>query len=419
MIAKLRHFVRQLQTHSLMRNSFFLMLSTVVVGAVGFLFWVVVARSFSTQAVGLATTLLSVSSLISLFGLGGFDTVFIRFLARAKDKNKMINTGLLVSGVLSAILAIGFGLLTPIISPDIGFVQSNVWYLLLFVVVTMLTTWNTVTNALFIAHRKGQFVLITNIVFSAVKLCLPFMVAGDSPMLIFGIVGLAQAVYIVIALGIASRKLDFRPRLTLDRETIRDTYRYGTATYTANLLNLLPDSVLPILVLNTLGAHAAAYFYIAFTIANLLYTIIFSTAQATLAETSQDEVLGLHLRRGFTIVMGLLIPSIIGVIVLAPYVLDVFGHEYRVNATTLINILAISGIAIALYSVLGTYFKATHRLKAIVIMTAANSIAIIAFAAVLTKPYGLEGVGWAWLLGSLVAVLTGVGCMLFWRKERI
>lgn len=405
---RVRTLIHRFRTHSLMRNSFFLMLSSIVVAGVGFLFWVVVARSFSTEAVGLATTLLSASSLISLFGLGGFDTVFVRFLARASDKSKMINTGLLVSALLSAAIALAFALLTPLIAPDMSFVHSNLLYLLLFVMFTVFTTWNTTLNAVFIAHRKGQYVLIANIIFSAVKLGLPFMVTSNDPMLIFSIVGIAQAVYVCAGLWIAVRKLGYRPRLQMSRSVIRDTYRYGTATYASNLFNLLPDFVLPILVLNMLGAHSAAYFYIAFTIANFLYTAIFTTTQATLAEASHDEeAYAAHLRRGVSIVAALLVPGIIGVLLLAPYVLAIFGSDYRENAVALINILTVSSVAVALYSILGTYFKATHQLKAIMTMTGVNSAAIVILALVLTQPFGLAGVGWAWLLGSVASVITG------------
>lgn len=414
----MREKIAAFRTNSLVMNSSYLMLSMVIIAAAGFLFWVIVARSTPASVVGLATTMLSVSSLISLLGMGGFDTVFVRFLGKSKRPNEIINTGMVTTALLSGVLAVGFCLLTPVISPAIGFLSQSAVNILLFTVFTVFTTWNTVTNAVLIAHKRGGYVLGINIIFSAIKLVLPFILPVNDPMVIFSILGITQVINVALSVGAMMRLTGYRPRVHIDSAVLRDIYKFGTANYFANLFNLLPDSILPIIVLNQLGSQAAAYFFIAFTIANLLYTIIFSTAQATLAEASQDEDKGhVHLKRGITIVMALLIPSIIGVIVLSPFVLTIFGTDYLKNSVPLINIFAVSGLAIALYSIFGTYFKLTHNLKAIVTMTASNSIAIIVLAAFMTQPYGLVGVGWAWLLGSVFAVLVGMVFVFLQRRR--
>jgi O-antigen/teichoic acid export membrane protein len=324
-----------------------------------------------------------------------------------------------MTGVLSGIIALAFCLATPVISPAIGFLAHSPLYMLLFAVFTIFTTWNTVTNAVLIANKRGGYVLLINIVFSVIKLSLPFVMTADDPMVIFSILGITQVVNVALSVWAMMALTNYRPRLYVDIDVLKDIYKFGAANYFANLFNLLPDSLLPVIVLNQLGSKSAAYFYMAFTIANLLYTIVFSTAQATLAEASHDDDRYIyHLRRGIRIVMTLLVPSIIAVIVLAPYVLETFGRDYRENADTLINILAVSGIAIAFYSMFSTYFKLTHQLKAVVTMTASNSVAIIIFALILTKPYGLTGVGWAWLMGSFVAVFVGAVMLLIGRRRR-
>src|ERR1700739_1007839 len=69
-----------------------LILSASITAVLGFAFWLRVARTFNANSVGLATSLLAVSSLISLLGLAGYDSVFIRYLPKAKDKNSYLNT---------------------------------------------------------------------------------------------------------------------------------------------------------------------------------------------------------------------------------------------------------------------------------------------------------------------------------------
>ena len=82
------------------------MLSTFVLAATGFVFWVFVANAYDTATVGLATTLLSVSGLLSLLGLAGFDTTFVRYLPGSKNKNDYINSGFVVVTIFSSVLAI-------------------------------------------------------------------------------------------------------------------------------------------------------------------------------------------------------------------------------------------------------------------------------------------------------------------------
>jgi len=96
---------RSLKRNTLYMNALYLLLSTIVVAATGFVFWLVVTRSYDSGAVGLATTLLSVSSLLSLLGLAGFDVTFVRFLPKAANKNAYINSGFIVVAVASGGLA--------------------------------------------------------------------------------------------------------------------------------------------------------------------------------------------------------------------------------------------------------------------------------------------------------------------------
>src|SRR5664279_2702355 len=89
-------WLRRLHKSTFLINALYLMLSTFVVAAMGFLFWVFVAHAYDAATVGLATTLLSISGLLSLLGLAGFDSTFVRFLPGTKNKNEYINSGFIV-----------------------------------------------------------------------------------------------------------------------------------------------------------------------------------------------------------------------------------------------------------------------------------------------------------------------------------
>lgn len=417
-LTKLINFFRQeAKTSILLKNSLNLMLASGLTAAFGFLFWVIIARSFASDVVGLATTLLSVGTLLSLLGLAGFDSLFLRFLAKSKKPNEMINNGLLITGLVSAMIAGVFCLLLPILSPKLQTLLQGGWYVLIFIISTVFMSWNILTNTILIAYRRTHFVLIIDIIFSIIKLSLPFMLSSGGPMTIFIIVAIAQIINVILSLGVIMKYFNYTPSFKLSISSLRENLHFGLTTYAAQILNLLPASVLPIIVINNLGASAAAHFYIAFAIANLLYTIAYTTNQALLAEAANDEKrFTQHAAKGLKIVSGLLTPAIILTIIFCPIVLSVFGKNYSDEAVGLLRVMSIGGFAVMFYSFLAFIFKQRKNLKAMLFMTATNAISIITLSVFFVKIFGLTGVGWAWLIGTVIATAIGSIGLLLSRK---
>ena len=410
MLEKVRSIVHRAKTDVLLTNSVSMMLATGLAAAFGFVFWIIVARSFRSNEVGLATTLLSMSGLVSLLGLAGFDAVFLRFLSKSKKRNEQINSGLIISGLASTLIAGLFCILIPILSPKLQFVDQHPWSVVCFIAVSVLMAWNTLTNAALIAYRRTSFVLAINIIFSVLKICLPFLVRSGGPMAIVAIVGISQLVNVLLSLIVLMKYFDYKPALKINLRVVGYSLRFSMVTYASNVMNLLPDSALPIIVINELGANAAAYFYIAFSIANLIYTISFSTSQVLQAEVAGDEArFALHARKGVVIVSSLLVPAIVLLIIFCPVVLSLFGQNYQEGAVGILRILTFSGVAVMLYSLLNVIFRQTKNFKAIVITTLSNSVITVFLAWALVKPWGLDGVGWAWCIGNVAAIF--VGCM--------
>jgi O-antigen/teichoic acid export membrane protein len=396
----------------LVRNTAHLFLATGVTALFGFVFWIVVARTFSRESVGLATTLLSMSGLISLLGLAGFDTVFVGLLAKSEDRSGLINTGLCVSAVATAVVAGLFCALVPVIAPRADIVDQSASFVVIFVVVSVLTTWNVLTNAILIAHRRAEYVLGINIIFSAVKMVCPVVDRGGGPLTLFVFMGLAQTVNVVLSVAVLMRTFDYTPRLRVRMRILRSTVRYAATMYLASLLDLLPDSALPLIVLDKLGAVAAAYFYICFTIASVLYQLVFTTAQSLLAEmAAAPSELAAHLRRGTILAGALIVPAAVAVVVADPYVLGLFGPRYAHGGTALLRLMSLTALVIAPVSIIGVYFKAVSALKAILVTTATNGVAIIALALWLAGRHGLTGVGVAWLIGTSCSLVVGVGAL--------
>ncbi len=407
-----------LRNNSLIANALNLMVSAGVTALFGFVFWTVVARSYRSDVVGLATTLLSMSSLISLFGLAGFDTVFIRFLPKAERQSEQISNGLIISALASGLAAGLFCLLIPVLSSQLAFVRHNALYSASFIIFTIFTTWNTLTNAALIAYRRTSLVIIINILFSALKMCLPFAIHSGGPMTIFMFTGIAQVFNVSLSIGALAKYYNYRPSLRLDIGILKEIRRYGFVMYIGGILNLLPDSSLPLIVINTLGTTAAAYFYIVITIANLLYTVAFSTAQSLLAEAANDEAHIIeHLRTAVKFAYGLLLPIIIVLAIAAPLFLRLFGSDYSSGATGTLRIMCCGGILVLAGALINSLFKQYKLLTAMLVTTASNSIATIFFSLLLVQPLGLAGIGWGFVLGGIVSLT--IGCIFIFKTYTV
>lgn len=409
----LQHFVG-LRASTLLMNAFYLMLSTFAVAVTGFVFWAVVTRTYDAADVGLATTLLSVSGLLSLLGLAGFDTTFVRFLPKAADKNQYINSGLMVVAIISASLSVIVGVILPFLTPSLGMLGST-GTLAAFVFFTVATALNTLTNAVFLAFKHARYILIINVCFCVVKVALPLAIVGGNAVTVFVIAGIAQLLGLVLSLWYMKRHLQYRFSPKLHIAALRVVRKYSLTVYSASILNLLPPTLLPLLVVHHMGPSNAAYYYMAFTIASVLYTVAYASMQSVFAEGSHDEAsVHIHVAKAAKLIAAILLPAAIIVAAAGSLCLSVFGQEYSQHATGLLQLFALSSLPVAAYSAMGAIFKVTKQLRGVLVMNIVYAGTIMALGYILLPRLGLLAIGWAWLLGNTAAICAG----LAWLADR-
>lgn len=402
---------------TLLMNALYLMLSTFILGISGFVFWAIVTRTYDTAAVGLATTLLSVSGLLSLLGLAGFDTTFVRFLPGSHRKNDYINTGLIVTTLGSTILAVGLGFILPELSPSLSII-SDPWAFISFVFFTVVTALNILTNSVFLAYKQARYVLLINALFSVFKIALPLLFIDGGAVTIFVIAGLAQLFGLVLSIVWMKRKFGYKISPILHMDTLRVVRKFSFSVYISNTLSLVPPTLLPLVVLHHSGAKNAAYYYMAFTIASVLYTVVHASMQSVLAEGSHNvAALRSHVVAGSKLVTILLVPAVLLTILLGDHLLAIFGAEYAKEASTLLRLFAIGALPIAAYAALTTVFKVMKKLVPVVIMNAVSALIILVLSNWWLARFGLEAVGWAWIIGNTVACGIGVGFLIKNRRR--
>jgi O-antigen/teichoic acid export membrane protein len=344
-----------------------------------------------------------------MLSLAGFDTTFVRFLPRSARRNDHINSGLIIVALISGVLSFGFVLSLPFTTPSLAFVLHNPWYFLCFVFFTMVTSLNVLTNAIFLANKRARDIFVINLLFSVLKVALPLLIARGSVMTIFVMAGVSQLAGLVISLVVMQARCGyvFSPKVHLD--IMRITKKYSFSVYASSVLNLLPPTLLPLIVVRKLGPENAAYYYIVFTIASALYTIAYASMQSAFAEGSYDEAaIKVHITKAVKFVSVLLVPAAVITFALSDFILKIFGQEYAKGGSMLLRIFAINALPIAACSALGAIFKVTHNLRGVVMMNIVYAGVILSLSDVFVPRYGVTAVGWAWAVGTVAAVNTGL-----------
>lgn len=383
------------------------MASTVTLAAFGFVFWVLITKSYDPSEVGVATTLLSLSGLLALLGQAGLDTALVRFLPHATNKNAYICSVFIVVASISATASGLVGMVLPLISAEIAHMQGfGMWAA--FVFFTVVTALNTVTNAVFLAHKRARYILALNAALSVGKVALPLAVTPGNAMTIFILVGIAQLVALACGLWWLRRSQGFRFTLKLDLDILRLMRKFSFSMFGASILNLLPPTLLPLIIVAQAGPAQAAFYYMAFTIATVLYTIAFASMQSVFAEGSHNQAA----LRGFIgkaglLIGGLLVPAATLVALLSPLLLGIFGPAYAAQSSTLLQVFALAALPVAAYSALGAIFKVTKNLRGIIYMNSVYAVIILGMSALLLPQAGLIAIGWAWIIGNIAAVAVG------------
>jgi O-antigen/teichoic acid export membrane protein len=243
-----------------------------------------------------------------------------------------------------------------------------------------------------------------NAIGNAVRLALPFALLAMGALAAY----LASAVSWFVAAAIFAvllvRKHGHRFRIEVDRASIRTMGRFSAGSYLSNIVGSLPITLLPVIVLTRLGPEASAFWYIAITIAMLLYSLPSVVSQSLMVEGAHrpSERLRLvrHSAAGIAIVM---LPAIAVVFAAAPLLLSVFGNEYVAGSVTAVRLLALSAVMVSINYVTGTVL---YLAKRVFIITFINVVdAIIVLGLTLTVAHSVTGVAMAWFIGEIFNVV--------------
>ncbi len=406
------------QNH-LVRNSIYLMLNSGLQAAAGFVFWIISARLFSVTDVGLATALFSVLGVTAFAALLGLNSTVVRYLPQSSNPNVLMTASMAIVAAFGAVLTLVYLAILPVVSPKLTFVVHDPAMAAGVVILGgIFGPLNLITDSIFIGLRQAKFnALVDGGIGGIVKIGAAVAVAGAGAYGLFVASAIGYAAAAVASLVLLVTVNHFRPSLRGSRAVLRPLRRFSGANYVGNLLTLLPTFVIPLIVLDRVGVHQAAYYYIAYLLVSLLFAGVFAVEQAFLSEGShEDQELRVIMRRSWRLLAVFCVPATLVLMVAARWLLLLFGHNYSVHGTDVLIVMATAVIPFAAFNWLLTVLRLLGRLQAIVVGNVVYALVTCALAWILA-PRGLTILSVAWPVGLTVASATVAVPVWRWARH--
>lgn len=391
-------------------SSIFIALSRIGDSACGFLFWVIAARFYKIDDVGVATALISSLWIIIYVSRLGFDISIIRFFP-TNDRAKVLITCLIITTASTILVGVIYILLVEFISPSLAFLKDGV-YALLFLSIVVVTSVALMTGGALLADKNSYCYFIQHL-FMAVRLLFLVFLTFLGSVGIFSSLGISYLAGSIFGV-IIFRKYILAERLKIDGDFIRRSLRFSSMNYASNILFLAPTLLLPILVLNMLGEAEAAKYYIVFSIGNIVMIIPFSLGTSLFVEASHGNDLKKNLIQAGGACLILLIPAVLIIFFYGDWFLRLLGSEY-IEAFDLLRILALSSVMAAVYSLFTPILNVKMKVENLVMLNAIRCMFLLGLCYMLIQPYGILGIGYGWMITyGILNIIIG---MMSWRDK--
>lgn len=396
---------------SLYANSVFLIMNSAAGAVLGFVFWVLAARLYPAEAVGSASAVVSVAALLTFIATLGFGTGLIRFLSEAgSNKAALINSCFTLSGLVALAAALVFLAGISLWSPAMQFVRDDSRFALTFVIFVVSGTLVNLLNDTYLAFGRAEYTFAQGLTFGLLKVALvaAFVIVFS----VFGIVAsvaLATAILAVAGMAFFLPRLQpcYRPEAAISRHFTGEIFRFSLANYAGQGLASLPGWLLPVIVLGRSGSQENAHFFIAWSIAVVLFSVPNAISNSLFAECSRDSSrLARDLRR--SLVMSAVLGTLAAIIFAAGgnWILLAFGRQYSSGGLQLLWLLVPSVLPLSVTSLYLAVAKIRKKVGYIIAANGAIAAGTLLPGYLLLPRLGILAPGLSWLVSQTVVALV-------------
>ncbi len=401
----------------LFKNAYALMFSAGASGVLGLIYWVLAARLYDTDDGGRAMAVIGAMRLLAALTSMGFVGTLTRFIAdTGRATGKFVRGVYLASTGAAAVVTVVF-LLTLRYWGDNYSSLSGFGPGLMFVGAVLSWVIFTLQDVALTGLRKAIWVPVENIAYGVVKIVLLVVLAGTLPEHGITVSWVVPVVIMVLPVDLLMfrRLIPAHERETAHRSPppIRTVGRFLAGDYLGSMFVLAITYLLPVIVGAFVDATTFNYFYSTGMLGAIIEILAVNMAASLTVEGAFDTArLAENGRRALTRTLLILCPTVLGTVVLAPYLMAVFSPGHAEHATTLLRLIALATLPRALIEIHLGVLRAKSRSRTLAVVQ--GGMCAVAFAAtfLLLPRFGIDGVGIGLLVAQLVIAVAIMPALL-------
>lgn len=395
----------------LFRNGYALMANTAITAVLGMGYWLLAARLYTPEDFGSGQALITAMRLFASLTALGFVGALARFIPVAGRRTAgLVLRAYLVTGLTGVTAALGFLLTLPLWGETYASL-AGVGPGLFFLAAVLIWSVFTLQDVTLAGLRKATWVPVNSICFGLVKMVMLIALARAMPedgIFVSWIVPTAIAL-VPINIFIFGFVIPRHVRETRHAEPprIREIGRFLAGDYPGTLSILAIVYLVPVLVATQVDEATFGYFSLAHTLGCMIEMLAMNMATSLTVEGSFDESqLAGNARRAMRRAFTIIIPIVLLTILLAPFILTVFGPDFADEGTLLLRLMALAVLPRVLIEIYLSGLRARSQARTLAVVQIGLAALVLTTSLTLFPFLGVDAVGYGLLCSELlVAVL--------------
>ncbi len=399
-----------------LRNGYALIINVGVTSVLGLAYWILAAHLYTPAEVGIGVAAINLMQF--LVGVGGqltFQAALTRFIPHAgRDSARLALLSYGLGGGAGVVVSLAYIAGLHIHALGLPVVLGRSWILSVALGVSV-TVWCifALQDAVLTGIRQAVWIPVENGLYGIGKLVLLVALAHVTRQYGIFVSWTVPALIAILPVNwfIFGRLLPRHIATKADQPTtvtFRTMSRFMGGDYLGSLFFMSTETLLPVLILARLGKASAAYFGVIYVIIYALDLVTVNMGAALMVAGAIDRA---ALRSAAATAVGrlalVLVPAVAVLLLFAPQVLSIYGHDYAMHGTGLLRLMGAAVLARAVTSFYIALCRVERRVSRIALSQGALFASIVGLSWWLMGHLGLNGLGVGYLI-SQVAVAAAL-----------
>ncbi|RCS94881.1 hypothetical protein CIK61_12445 [Brevibacterium aurantiacum] len=374
----------------------------------GLVFWIAATTLYPVADVGRATTAVNTGTVLASIANLSMGPLLERFLpASGRLRGRAVAFALTGSAIFALLLGGGYAWWMPGTA-----LFASAWERVGFALAVVVLAAFALLDSVLIGMHRARWVALKNVGHAVAKLGAIVLLAGVGGGM--SLVG-SWIVTAVAAVGVAEAGLWLTRSRWNGRNTDpalprrRELAQFGVVSLGWMLAQALPGIAIPTIVITAAGVDDAAYYNIAWTIvaASLMMTSLV-TGPFVAAASKPGANVGALVRSFALVLCGVSVVRGIGVGVVGPIALHLYGSEYAEHGSELLILMGIAHAVSGVAMLYGALARVARRIAYPMIVQLVASLVVVALVALWIKQLGIVAVGWAFLTHDILILVAAI-----------